>query len=223
MIEIKKGKPLLGHTQLDLWECYAKVVLEELFPVEFAELEMADKPDLQDRVHNVGIEVSRAEHQEFMEAESLYSNLSYSEDKIVRERLVKRINEILEPFGGKYEDGILFYGRSSDNFSLINQAIRKKCEKINKGEYIKFTKYYLFIFGYVFTTDNMLKCELDYLTKGRVVDFYQKVYVLLPSGLCYFDLVKSTSELLHISSIDQYRQARLAIQLVEEGEVNVGM
>ena len=57
-MKIEKDKPLPDHTKLDYYECYAKIVLEDLFPDRYFNLILADKPDLQG--YDVGIEVTKA-------------------------------------------------------------------------------------------------------------------------------------------------------------------
>ena len=42
------NKPLPDHTKVDYYECLAKLILEKMFPNEFENLEILDKPDLQD-------------------------------------------------------------------------------------------------------------------------------------------------------------------------------
>lgn len=75
MPKIDRDKPLPPHTKLDYYECYAKIVLEDLFPVFISELLLKDKPDLQDIRSQVGIEVTIAEISETIEAQRLYSTL----------------------------------------------------------------------------------------------------------------------------------------------------
>lgn len=46
---IDEDKPLPKHTNLDYYECYAKVVLEDMCPNQFSDLDILDKPDLQNK------------------------------------------------------------------------------------------------------------------------------------------------------------------------------
>ena len=47
MAKIEKDRPLSSHTKLNYYECYAKIVLEDVFSEQFCDLIIADKPDLQ--------------------------------------------------------------------------------------------------------------------------------------------------------------------------------
>lgn len=69
---IKEDKPLSEHTKLDYYECYAKIVLEEMFPDQFFDLVSHDKPDLQNEKLIIGIEVTSSINPKQKEAESLY-------------------------------------------------------------------------------------------------------------------------------------------------------
>ena len=70
MVAIDPGKPLPDHTKLDYDECCAKLTLEELFPERYAQLTLADKPDLQGQ--DVGIEVTVANDPKMQEALNKY-------------------------------------------------------------------------------------------------------------------------------------------------------
>ena len=88
MKKIEKDRPLPGHTKLDYYECYAKIVLEEFF--SYNNLLLDDKPDLQDIQNSIGIEVTTAEEPKMLEAENLYLKLIYAdEDTIERNVLIE--------------------------------------------------------------------------------------------------------------------------------------
>ena len=65
-MKIEKDKPLPDHTKLDYDECCALLTLKELFPEQYSELILDDKPDLQGR--EVGIEVTIAGDRKHQEA-----------------------------------------------------------------------------------------------------------------------------------------------------------
>lgn len=92
MAKIEKDCPLPPHTKRDYNECYAKVVLESLYPEQFNGLVLADKPDLQSPSNNIGIEVTVAEKKETLEAENLYSQLPYT-DFSEKQRKIERIRQ----------------------------------------------------------------------------------------------------------------------------------
>lgn len=210
---IDKNKPLPPHTKLDYWECYAKIVLEELFPGKFCDLHLADKPDLQDHSGCIGIEVTRAENPKQLEAESIYSNLSYK-DESQRAYDIKRI----EKTGAKVYEFFMMGIKGTDSFERINVAIRTKCDTISKGGYETFEEYRLFVFSSIYAADYMLQEELEQLIAEDVGKFYRVIYVLVPGGMYCFDLMTSEYKVFDIDFNMQHKQATKARQMVEEGE-----
>lgn len=210
---IDKNIPLPPHTKLDYWECYAKIVLEELFPEKFCNLLLADKPDLQDSNGYVGIEVTRAENPKQLEAESIYSNLPYK-DENQRACDIKRIEKI----GAKVHEFFMMGIKGTDSFERINAAISAKCKTISKGGYEPFEEYHLFVFSSIYAVDYMLKEELECLIAEDIDKFYRVIYVLVPGGMYCFYLITKEYRVFDIDSNMQHKQATKARQMVEEGE-----
>ena len=210
---IDKNKPLPQHTKLDCWECYAKIVLEELLPEQFCDLCLADKPDLQDKDGCVGVEVTIAENPKQLEAERLYSTLYYKNEK-EKAYAIERI----EKLGAKVHDGFMMGIKESDSFERINNAIKTKCETIAKGGYEPFDEYHLFMFSSIYAVDYMLQEELQYLITEDISKFYRVIYVLVPGGMYCFDLIKKDYTVFDINSNMQHKQAIKARQMVVEGE-----
>lgn len=73
-------KPILGRTKIDIWECYARHVLQFIDSNKYGNLAYSDKPDLIDRAQSLGIEVTASQSQDSRKAESLYSKLLYEND-----------------------------------------------------------------------------------------------------------------------------------------------
>lgn len=210
---IDKNKPLPPHTKLDYWECYAKFVLEELLPEKFTNLILSDKPDLQDNVSCVGVEVTIADNQKQLEAERLYSTLHYKNEN-QKAYAIERIKKL----GAKVHDGFMMGIKGSDDFERINNAIKTKCETIAKDGYELFDEYHLFIFSSIYAVDYMLQEELQYLITEDIGKFYRVIYVLVPGGMYCFDLTINGYKVFDIDSNMQHKQATKARQMVEEGE-----
>ena len=213
MARIDPNKPLPAHTNINYYECYAKVVLEDVFVSTFSDLLLKDKPDLQDMQAQIGIEVTIAETSKTMESERLYSTL-HNVDDVTQSRSIERI----EQCGATYKSGVLFGPNGLDDFSLINHAIDDKTKKLRKGGYGKFSEYHLFIFSSILASEAMLKNELSYLEEREIADYFKKIYVQIPEELLYFDLAKSTYEVFRVDSIKQFDWATKARQMVEDGE-----
>lgn len=213
MPEIDRDKPLPSHTKLNYYECYAKIVLENLFPSFFSELLLKDKPDLQDIQNQIGIEVTIAETSETMEAQRLYSTL-HNVDTATQSRNI----ECMKQCGATCKDGILFGPNGSDDFTLVNHTIDAKAEKLQKGRYDKFDEYHLFIFSSIFAFEPMLKDEINYLERRRIADYFKKIYIAIPGKLLCFDLIKNIDEVFDIDIYRQFDWAKRACQMVEDGE-----
>ncbi len=73
--------PLPSHPPLDIWEVYARLVLNFIDPATYSNLAHSDKPDLVDRNKDLGVEVTQAIQSNNMEADSLYEKLQHENDK----------------------------------------------------------------------------------------------------------------------------------------------
>ena len=94
--EDSENKPLLQHTKLNYYECLAKIVLEKLFRDIFVDLEIKDKPDLQNSQIGKGVEVTRAINSIEEQNEKLFSKI---ECGMIRnkKKAIKIINASYEP------------------------------------------------------------------------------------------------------------------------------
>lgn len=136
-------------------ECYAKLVLESLFPERFFQLEFADKPDLQNRVSDMGIEVTTAVPEREKKLDSLYSKLENSQGKAEqRERYKNTISRL----GGIYlDEGIAFNWADYDDPQKRYSAFEQKLKKLNGGGYTMFDKQYIFITDKSMCSSNQLE------------------------------------------------------------------
>ena len=212
MAKIEKGRPLPSHTGLDYYECFAKIILENTFPKQFGDLKVKDKPDLQSEDKSTGIEVTIAEERDSIEAERLYLQLSDTEP-YKRQRKIERI----EQCGAKYEHGMLLTS-GIDNFDLVNEAVKRKVEKLQSAGYASLKEYHLFVFSSIYADNSMLQDEIAYLQNVQVGKYFKKMYVSVPEELYCFNFEKTTYERFAIDSNVQSQYAIQARQMVEEGE-----
>ena len=116
-------KPILGRTKIDIWECYARHVLQFIDSNKYDNLAYSDKPDLIDRAQSLGIEVTASQSQDSRKAESLYSKLLYendsSQEKSAESNLLSNVERISK-------NGVLFGPNGTDSFEPIIEALRKK-------------------------------------------------------------------------------------------------
>ena len=208
-------EPLPKHTKFDYYECYAKVVLEELYPEEFKDFEIKDKPDLQMKYGDLGVEVTNSVDKDQLKAEGLYIDIEYN-----RIRNVTKAVEEIKKCGCNLENGILIGKTSSSSFKSILEAFDKKLEKLNAGDYKYFDKNHLFVFSYIHVNDRMVMEAIQEMRQKQISMKiqYNKVFVLVP-GYCYsLNLHISRYEKIRIDSKLQGVQADTARELVEEYE-----
>lgn len=211
-----KDKPLPEHTKLDYYECTAKIVLESLFPNQF-DFEIKDKPDLQDRVNEVGIEVTQGRNPKQQEIESLYTKLNYD-----KESDPDKLKKQIEKRGGKLDGGILSGISETDDFGYSIKAFRKKIAKINAGGYQAMKQYGLFIFDDCLdmTPDRSIirnaACKMQECQESEKVR-YQDAYICTPSILWHLNLQGNDIKEYDISK-QQFEWAMKAREMVEEKE-----
>lgn len=211
----KWTRPLKEHTKLDYWECYAKIVLEDIYPKDFKGIEIKDKPDLQMKNGEYGVEVTNSRDREQINAEKLYAKVVYN---IARDK-EGAIKEIRKCGCNPTEYGM--QGKpGKDSFELILRAFNKKLKKLNSGNYKIFNKNCLFVFSDILANDRMIKdalAEMQHRQLNSRLKFY-KVFVLVP-GECYIlNLFNSKYSISVIEDITQSHQSRKAREIVEEYE-----
>lgn len=223
MAKIEKGKPLPSHTNLDYDECWAKLVLEKMFPNRYVELQIKDKPDLQDVVHKVGIEVTSAVSQNNKEILALGTNLHYGLSKN-QARDVERIEQL----GGTYKNGFLCgcgwnYKENQmkgSPYEVVTESFKKKIKKLNSGQYDALTQYDLFIYAEFFAENAMLQKVVDeFNTLNCGERSFRYVYLLTIENIVIFDL---NALGYHVQSLENILDGLgfKARQMVEAGETN---
>ncbi|MGB4658282.1 MAG: hypothetical protein WBI07_03765 [Mobilitalea sp.] len=210
---IDKDKPLPKHTNLDYYESYAKVVLEEMFPNQFADLAIIDKPDLQNKNLDIGIEVTSSKNPKQQEAEALYVKWSYEDNENK-----KKIERQIEKCGARLNNGILSGIPGHVNFNRIYYEIKNKTEKL--GKYKTFGKQYLFIFSDLYATSDMREKALEEmkLIQNLSSHKFDEIYILVPGAIYVFDFKNSITFERIIDSNMQYLQAYRAREMVTQGE-----
>lgn len=210
-------EPLPKHTKLDYYECYAKIVLEEFYPEQFINLKIKDKPDLQSKDDNFGVEVTIAIDRMELQAENLYSDITYN-------RVRDKVNSLkrIEKYGYKIRNGILYGKGSINSFDLIFKAFNNKLNKLNDKGYKPFNKNFLFIFSYICASDEMIKDAIIYMQNKQLDKQRQfnKVFLLVPGYLYCLNLYEGNYEVKRIKFIHQSSQADRARGLVEAYEKN---
>ncbi len=205
-----KDKPLPDHTELRYDECLAKLVLEEFFPNEFASLKICDKPDLQDKEKNIGVEVTKAVNPIQKKNESLYAKICYG---VIhnKENEIKKINASYKPHsiiinselmeeGDRYGERSLLGIPEENNFDRITKSFEIKLNKINGQEYEIFKSNYFFIFSDVLADEIMIDDaikSMNQLQSGKKIKI-NKVYVYVPHYIYVLNLEHERKEIIEV-------------------------
>lgn len=226
MAIIEKDKPLPRHTRLDYDECYAKLVLEKLFPNEYKNLELSDRPDLRDNARNIGIEVTSAYPPHMQEALFIGADIPYRSE----EEKKKGLNQ-LGKLGYEYTQ----YGMFSPSFSYtwvgntypdiekalcapIIEVVKKKLDKLNAGGYAELQQYNLFIQTEPSIDEWMPPKIMErLLTLSNREKRYTVIYVLAMKDLLIFDIESQAWTRLKTGT-KLYGLSEQARAMVEEGE-----
>lgn len=213
---IEKDMPLPAHTKLDYYECYAKIVIEEMFPDQFSDLAIPDKPDLQNEKLNIGIEVTSSENASQKEVEALYIKWYYqSNDEKEKTR------EQIENCGAKLINGVLAGISDQDNFNRIYDTLNIKVKKLR--EYKSFGKQYLFAFSTIYATSAMREEALSEMQRicNSASPKFNGIYVLVPGAIYVFDLDNNITYENEITRDRQQFQAQRAREMVEQEEKSI--
>lgn len=201
-------KPILNRTKIDIWECYARRVLEFIDSDKYGNLTYSDKPDLIDRTQSLGIEVTDSQPQNSRKAESLYSKLIYENDSSQKNRQI----ELIEQCGAHYEKGVLYGPDGTDSLERVIDALHKKLKRLNSGDYELFSSNELFIRSTILADEKMIREALSSMEKeSRDHSWhFTSVIVSVPGYNYVLDLDASTCASLEFGYEDQHRIAREA-------------
>ena len=221
MPRIIPGEPLPDHTKIDYNECYAKLVLEKVFPDRYSGLLFSDKPDLRNTDNTIGIEVTSAIPKDVKESTKLWlrlvSNTAKSPDKN---------KERMKQLGGEYTGGIqawpstVYPAGNFDKSPFVDVliAIEEKVTKLNSGNYAILDRYDLYIETELFAVEDFMPIILDRVLKINTGEIhYSYLYVIFQNKICEFDLVNKTYE-IRLMLFDQFDLAMKAREIVERAE-----
>lgn len=185
------------------FERYAMYSLEALFGERYAHLVNADRPDLQDNEHGLGIEVTRAIPEYKNVANSLINDMAGRPVKEVNEDLLK-----IQESGYSYGLG-LNYSEGSNEYNYwalalpMKRILESKMWKINNGFYGDYKEFGL----YVFTKYDLVADEVDEII-GFMTDAqqdhevrYDHLYISQIDTLFDCDLRQGDFEVFPIDSM----------------------
>lgn len=223
MVKIDKDKPLPEHTKLDYSECYAKIILEDLFADRYGELTIADKPDLQNDYLSIGVEVTSAIPVEHREAVKLWYMMPYYDsDKQTKSK------ERMKQLGVEYQGGIQAWPNKCYSNNQIEdnpvmefiKCVETKVNKLNSNNYKELNQYDLFVDSELDTSENLLPKVLErLLTINQKLLKFTYIYLINQDKIIQFDINETQYKL--IDYIDkQFFYANQARKMVIHGEEN---
>ena len=174
-------------------ELFAKLVLENCFPDKFTNLQLADKPDLQQK-DKIGVEVTNCMPKDVAESFAL-----------LHKKDISKINiEKLEKSGVTIDDkGILWTHSTNDEkeLAVFYESITQKLTKLNAG-YKELNAYELFVNSCLLIDDEFHTLPILEEIKRRSVGYSKRfslIYLLdIASNLWCLDLDKNSVKRLYL-------------------------
>ena len=213
------NKPLTARFRKNFVENLALRILKYCYENTYDEFDVYDAPDISDNTKTVGIEVT----------EAVAANVACMENEFVKYRLEsnaevkERKKQIIENNGGKLEDGVLSFPITDDNFekSVIQNAIRKKMEKLAEYKDKGFKTIRLFIFFNEMPIPVRLETFKNYFDEilDEYDEKYDTIYFGYPCGLVEYDVVKNSIQTKHIDRED-YDRLQYDVRLKIETNIN---
>ena len=197
-------KPAPKHPKFRYEECYAKYLLEYLYPTIYSDLLIQDRPDIYDGKNDIGIEVTEAVEQDFKEAHELWLDLPQKAPE-GQEKSIKRMEKLGYPYTGIIQSWpcqCLDKGIDSDVFEPIFTSYIKKLKRLNDGTYKLCKSYYLvLLLNCSFRTDWYTDCyrrmkELE----TEYGETYEKIYMQSGSYVIELDFKTDTIQKYSISA-----------------------
>jgi len=188
-----------AHSVYNYYECYAKVLLEEIYPNIYYNLEIKDKPDLQNTQSSLGVEVTTCIEQNLLEAQQNWLIALRSSDKNKTEKAIERMNQLGYTFTGglqcwslnknyTYED--LF---GDPEFDRIYKMTNEKFMKLNNTGYQLLDKIDLFIHSEIYIPQNKYNDILTHLKEINVDKrYFQYIFITTSDNqLFLFDMIEN--------------------------------
>ena len=167
------------------------VSLATLLGEHYAHLVNRDRPDLQDEVRGIGVEVTRAIHENKNVANALVNEMAGEAIKEVNADDLRRIKQSGYAYG--LGDGRLIGPNEFDFWSLalpLKRILEIKMDKVNNGFYGDFHEFDLF----VFTKDDLdleqIQQTIDFMMEKQAYQnrFYSRLFISQIQSLFDCDL-----------------------------------
>jgi len=173
------------------FERYAMVSLATLLGEHYAHLVNRDRPDLQDEVQGIGVEVTRAIHENKNVANALVNEMAGEAIKEVNADDLRRIRQSGYAYG--LGDGRLIGPNEFDFWSLalpLKRILEIKMDKVNNGFYGDFREFNLFVFTKDDLDREQIQQTIDFMMEKQAYQnrFYSRLFISQIQSLFDCDL-----------------------------------
>ncbi|MBO7617835.1 MAG: hypothetical protein J6T22_11570 [Bacteroidales bacterium] len=162
------------------FERYAMVTLATLLGEHYAHLVNRDRPDLQDEVQSLGIEVTRAIRENKNVANALVNEMAGEAVKEVNAEDMRHINQSGYAYG--LGDGTIIGRNEYEFWSLalpLKRILEIKMDKVNNGFYGDFNEFGLFVFTKEDLDLDQIKQTIAFMQEKQAFQnrFYSRVFI----------------------------------------------
>ena len=162
------------------FERYAMVTLATLLGEHYAHLVNRDRPDLQDEVQSLGIEVTRAIRENKNVANALVNEMAGEDVKEVNAEDLRHINQSGYAYG--LGDGTIIGRNEYEFWSLalpLKRILEIKMDKVNNGFYGDFHEFGLFVFTKEDLDLDQIKQTIAFMQEKQAFQnrFYSRVFI----------------------------------------------
>ena len=162
------------------FERYAMVTLATLLGEHYAHLVNRDRPDLQDEVQSLGIEVTRAIRENKNVANALVNEMAGEAVKEVNAEDMRHINQSGYAYG--LGDGTIIGRNEYEFWSLalpLKRILEIKMDKVNNGFYGDFHEFGLFVFTKEDLDLDQIKQTIAFMQEKQAFQnrFYSRVFI----------------------------------------------
>ena len=170
---------------------YAMVSLATLLGEHYAHLVNRDRPDLQDETQGIGVEVTRAIHENKNVANALVNEMAGEAVKEVNADDLRHIKQSGYAYG--LGDGSII-GRNEFEFWSLALPLRRileiKMDKVNNGFYGDFREFDLFVFTKEDLDREQIQQTIDFMMERQAYQnrFYSRLFISQIQSLFDCDL-----------------------------------
>ena len=162
------------------FERYAMVTLATLLGEHYAHLVNRDRPDLQDEVQSLGIEVTRAIRENKNVANALVNEMAGEAVKEVNAEDMRHINQSGYAYG--LGDGTIIGRNEYEFWSLalpLKRILEIKMDKVNNGFYGDFHEFGLCVFTKEDLDLDQIKQTIAFMQEKQAFQnrFYSRVFI----------------------------------------------